>query len=97
VKDLSSAIRTQLSSITAPMRRESDSSVSEEDSESDRQTSYDAENDDSEEAAHFSTGPSGRAAFVGDSHSYFEAAMHGLDIVMATSRDKREFWSQRGL
>lgn len=97
VRDHSSAIRTQLSSITAPMRRESESSVSEENSESDRQTSYDAENDDLEEAAHPSTHPNARTTFVGDSHGYFEAAMHGLDIVKAMSRDKQEFWSQRGL
>jgi hypothetical protein len=84
-------VRNQLSSITAPLRRESESSES--DVVTEREFVVDGE--EMEEIIHTQQfpPPSGTSTIAED-HGYFESAMYHLDIAQTTESVNNEFWSQ---
>jgi hypothetical protein len=92
-----SAIQRQLSSIVAPVRRESASSASEAMSNDHQISMFDDGDLDTEEGTEEPGEPVGyprrRATFVED-HSYFERAMHGLDVEGGAESVRQDFWSQ---
>jgi hypothetical protein len=94
-----SAILHQLSSITAPLRRDSDSSESDtmaDEGDIDFEDSHDT--DDADEADDYDARYvlSTQMPTFGDDKSYFETAMQHLEVEGPVEHGEHDFWSQYG-